>query len=109
MTALHALAATLLIEVPITAALFPKQRSRMALVALVANTATNLALNVGLPWLGVQGATRLLVGEASALVLEAAAYARFSRPRSIERAIVASALGNLTSFTLGGALVRLLA
>lgn len=101
MTALRALIVTLVIEVPIAAALFPKQRLRIAGVALVANTATNLFLNVGLPLLGARGATRILAGEITALVVEAFAYALLSRPREPARAVVASALGNLLSFTLG--------
>jgi hypothetical protein len=106
--AFHALLVTLLVEVPIVAALFPRQRLRMASVALVMNTATNLLLNVGLPYLGARGSTRIVVGELLALVLEAMAYALLSRPRHVARAIVASALGNLTSFTLGPALARVL-
>jgi hypothetical protein len=44
-----ALAVTLLLEVPVVAIAYPGQRARMAAVALVANTATNLTLNVALP------------------------------------------------------------
>lgn len=105
-SALRALIVTLLIEVPLAAALFPRQRARIAVVALLSNTATNLALNVGLPSLGLFGSTRILVGEAAALVLEALAYAVFSRPRDVGRAIVASALGNLLSFSFGGFIMR---
>jgi len=104
--ALHALIVTLIIEVPIVMALFPRQRLRMALVALLANTATNLALNVGLPRVGVHGTPRIIVGEVAALVLEAAAYAFLSRPREVGRAIIASALGNGSSFMLGGVLAN---
>ena len=106
--AARALAVTLLLEVPIAAALFPKQRLRIAGVAFVANTATNLFLNVGLPWLGVRGQTRILVGEIVALALEALAYALLSRPRQPARAVVASGLGNLVSFALGPALAGFL-
>jgi hypothetical protein len=106
--ALRALVVTLVIEVPIVAALFPRQRLRMAAIALVANTVTNLTLNVGLPRMGVHGMPRILVGEAAALVLEAAAYALLSRPREVGRAIIASALGNGLSFTFGGALASLM-
>lgn len=98
---LAALTVTIAIEVPIVAAMFPRQRARMALVALVANAATNLFLNVGLPWLGARGAARIVTGEMIALVGEAAAYAWWSRPRSIPRVVVASALGNLVSFAAG--------
>ena len=107
MTAWSALAATLLIEVPLAALLFPGLRKRIAVVALVANAVTNLALNVGLPWLGIHGDVRILLGETAALVLEAAAYALASR--EIARSVVASAAGNLLSFTVGGVLVHLMA
>lgn len=106
--ALRALLVTLVIEVPIAAALFPRQRARIALVSLVANAATNLALNVGLPWLGVYGTPRILAGETAALVLEAIAYAAVSRPHDVGRAIFASALGNGLSFTVGSMLLRAL-
>jgi hypothetical protein len=105
--ALRALVVTLVIEVPIVAALFPRQRSRMAAIALVANTVTNLTLNVGLPHVGVHGTPRILVGESAALVVEALAYALLSRPREVGRAIIASAIGNGLSFTLGGVFVQL--
>jgi len=102
-----ALAVTLVIEVPLVAALFPGQRLRMAVVALVANTVTNLTLNVVLPTLPVVGPHHLVVGELLALVGEAAVYAAVSRPHDLGRALVASGLGNGLSFGLGGALVSL--
>ncbi len=105
---LRALVVTIVIEVPIVFALFPRQRLRMAAIALVANTATNLTLNVGLPRMGVHGMPRILVGESAALVLEALAYAVLSRPREVGRAIIASAVGNGLSFTLGSALANVL-
>ena len=106
MTALHALLATLLIEVPLVVALFPRLSKRMALVALAANTATNLALNIGLPAVGIHGDARILAGELAALLVEAVVYALVSR--DLPRSLVASAAGNLASFTLGGVLIHLI-
>jgi hypothetical protein len=97
-----ALFVTWIIEVPIVAALFPGQRLRMGLVALVANAVTNLAMNVVLGRLPLLGPHWVVVGEAIALVVEAAAYAALSRPRQVARALLASGLGNAASFAGGG-------
>ena len=96
-----ACAVTVAIECPIVAAVFPGQRLRMAAVCAVATAATNLFMNLLLRrWLGA-GLTHLLVGELSALVLEALAYVIFCRPREVGRALVASALANGASFSAG--------
>ena len=102
--ALHALIVTLLIEVPIVVAFFPRKWKRLGLVALGANALTNVVLNVGLPALGVRGTPRILVGEAFALVFEAAAYAIASGARA--RSAIASGVSNIASFTLGGVLAH---
>jgi hypothetical protein len=99
-----ALTVTLAIEVPLVALLFPGQRVRMALAALVANTVTNLTLNILLPRIPLVAPHALLVGELLALLGEAAVYAAVSRPRRVARALVASGLGNGLSFGLGGVL-----
>jgi hypothetical protein len=96
-----ALVVTLAIEVPFVAWVYPGQRCRMALVALAANTVTNVTLNVLLArspgWMG----HHLLPGEAFAVVFEAAAYATFARPRDVARAAMASGAANALSFAAG--------
>ena len=97
---LLALGLTLGSEVPIVAALYPGQRARLAIVAALMTTVTHLILHFALPrWL--PAAQVLLPGEALALFGEAAAYAAFSRPRDLGRALLASALANAASFGLG--------
>jgi hypothetical protein len=96
-----ALVVTLIVEVPVVAALYPRQRRKMASVAVVANIATNLTLNLLLPHLEVLRGRHLLPGEIMAVVVEAAAYAIASRPRDVPRALVASSLANALSFGLG--------
>ena len=92
---------TLVVEVPCVAAFYPGQRRRMALVAAVATSATNLPMNLLLPaWVGT-GDTFLLTGELAALVLEAAVYSLAARPRDVFRAAAASALANGLSFAAG--------
>lgn len=101
---LLALAVTLAIEVPVVAALFAGQRLRMAVVAALATTATHLAMHFALPHVVSTYVAWLVAGELLALVVEAAAYALLSRPRSVERALVASAVANALSFGAGLAL-----
>jgi hypothetical protein len=103
-----ALAVTLAIEVPLVVMLFPGQRVRMAVAALVANTVTNLTLNLLLPTLPVVGTHHVLVGELVALIGEAIVYVVVSRPLDVGRALVASGLGNALSFGAGGALASAL-
>lgn len=105
--ALRALTVTLAIEVPWVALCFPGRRRRLALVALVANIATNLALNVLLPRLAPSATHRILIGELAAVVVEALAYAAAAGPGSFGRALVVSGVGNALSFELGGALASL--
>ena len=96
-----AVAVTLVIEVPLVAALFPRQWIKMAAVAAIANSATNLTLNLVLPhvvWLRGQW---LLPGEILAVVTEAAAYAVASRPHDVPRSLFASSLANAVSFGAG--------
>jgi hypothetical protein len=96
-----ACAVTVAVECPIVAAVYPGQRLRMAGVCALATAATNLAMNLLLRrWLG-PGLVHLLVGELSALLLEALVYAVVRRPRDWGRALVASALANGASFSAG--------
>ena len=95
--------ATLILEVPVVALCYPRQRVRMALVALVANTFTNLVLNVVLSATPVLKEHYLLIGEILAVVIEALAYAAAGRPRDFGRALAVSGLGNALSYELGGA------
>lgn len=94
-------AVTVAVESPIVAAVYPGQRRKMAGVCAVTTSVTNLAMNLLLPrWLGI-GVAYLLVGELSALLLEALVYAAVRRPRDVGRALVASALANAASFSSG--------
>ncbi len=106
-----ACAVTVAVECPIVAAVYPGRRLKMAFVCAVATAATNLAMNLLFRrWLGA-GLDHLLVGELSALLLEALAYVLVCRPRDLGRALVASALANGASFSAGffvWPLVRLL-
>jgi hypothetical protein len=99
---LRALVATLLIEVPIVALGFPKRRLRLILVAIAANTLTNLTLNLLLPAIPFLRPHRLLLGETLAVVVEALAYVVAAGPGSFGRALVVSGIGNALSFELGG-------
>ena len=105
--ALRALGVTLLLEVPFVALCYPRQRLRLAGVALLANTLTNLTLNVGLPAIPALRGNHVLVGEILAVVVEALAYAAAARPRDIGKAL-GLAVGNALSYELGGSLARLL-
>ena len=73
----------------------------MAILATVMNTVTNLTLNyvlAGTPWLRGH---HILVGEAFALIAEAAAYAAWSQPRRVVRSVLASVIGNALSYSAG--------
>lgn len=96
-----ALLITLAIEVPVVVALFPGQRVRMGAVAAVVNTASNLFLNLVLARMRSLAGHHVLPGELLAVVGEAAAYAAFSRPHDLPRALLASSLGNALSFAAG--------
>ena len=106
--ALVALLVTLVLEVPLVALLFPGQRARLAVVALVANAFTNLTLNVVLPAVPLLRGNHVLVGEILAVVVEALAYAAASRPRDVGRAFAVAGLTNALSFGAGGAMAALL-
>jgi O-antigen/teichoic acid export membrane protein len=93
---LVALIVTLVIETPIVVACYPRERARIAVVAVLANVATNLLLNLVLVSRG-----HLVMGELIALVVETASYAVASRDRDVVRALAASAAANLASFALG--------
>lgn len=104
----RALCATLLVEVPIVALGFPRQRSRLVVVAIMANTFTNLILNLVLPAIPLFQPHRILIGEAFALVFEALAYAAAARPPALGRALLVSGIGNALSFELGGVVAALI-
>jgi hypothetical protein len=96
-----ALAVTLAIEVPLVAILFRGQRARMAAVAVLTNTATNLTLNLVFARMPALAGVHLLLGEVFAAVVETAAYALASRPRNLALSALASGLGNALSFGAG--------
>ncbi len=83
------------------AALYRGQRRRIALVAALANSATNLPMNLLLPWWLGAGNAFILTGELLALALEAGLYFAVARPRDLARAVTASALANGLSFGAG--------
>jgi hypothetical protein len=105
---LAALGVTLLLELPVVAAAYPGQRARLTAVALVANTCTNLTLNVVLPLWPLLRGHHVLAGEVLAVVVEAAALAAASRPRDVGRALLVSGLGNALSYGAGGAVLAML-
>jgi hypothetical protein len=92
---------TLLVEVPIVAVFYTKQWRRMAATAAVATSLTNLAMNVLLPDWTTSVFSFLVIGETAALLLEAMVYFRMDRSRRLGQALVASAVANTASFTLG--------
>jgi hypothetical protein len=98
-----ALAVTLILEVPIVAAFYPKQRLRMGIACAIATTATNLALNLTLTRSQLGWDATLVTGESLALVLEAAVYAYVAQrdERGWPRALAASAAANLASYGAG--------
>lgn len=96
-----ALALTLGLEVPVVAALYPRQRLRMGLVCAVATTATHLVMHFAVPGLVSSYAAFLLAGESLALFGEAGAYWLAGRPREPGLALLASALANALSFGVG--------
>lgn len=90
-----ALVVTLLVEVPIVAAMYRTPRS--AALAFATNVFTNSALNrlwlVLVPW----PVFALVSGELLSFAAEAFVYARLVR-RDVDRALVASGAANLASF-----------
>ncbi len=100
----RALGITLVLEVPIVLAFYPGRRLRMAIAAVVANAATNLALNSVLLFGRLPYERTLLTGEAMALVSEAVVYALVSGAGTgcdWPRAVAASGAANLASFGAG--------
>jgi hypothetical protein len=95
------LAATLVIEVPVVAALFAGQRAKMALVAVAANVATNLTLNLVLARSAALGGYQVPAGELFAVIVEAGAYGLASRPHDWAKGTLAASLGNALSFAAG--------
>ena len=100
-TYLTILAITIGVEVPVVAAIFHRSWRRMAVVCLIATTATHLAMHFVILPLSGSYTTYLLTGEITATTVEAIVYAIFSRPRDIPRALIASAVANTLSFSVG--------
>ena len=100
-SALRALGATILLEVPTVALFYPGQRVRMASAALIVNIVTNLTLNLVLPNIAPFREHHELIGEVLALVVEAATYTLVARPRDIARALAVSGVCNLLSYEVG--------
>jgi hypothetical protein len=98
---LTALLVTVCLEVPVVALVFEGQRARMALVCLVATTATHLAMHFVLPPFAGTVDVWVITGELGALILEAGAYWWLSQPRSLARAMIASSIANSLSFVAG--------
>ena len=102
-----ALLLTLALEVPLVAWFYPGERARLALACAFATTVTHLLLHFGLPRVIAAPGTVLVVGEALALLGEAAVYARVSRSRSVGQALVASTVANTVSYGAGLVLLRM--
>jgi hypothetical protein len=109
MTVIRALVATLAIEVPIVVVCYPGQRLRLGLVAISANTLTNLTLNAVLPHIVLLHQYYLVIGEFLALTLEALAYYAAAKPHQLGRALAVSAACNALSYELGGRLLAAIA
>jgi hypothetical protein len=92
---------TLVVEIPIVAFIYPRERVRMAATCAVATSVTNLAMNA---WLhGALGSYDAYVtaGELGATVIEALVYAVVSRDHAAGRALLAAGLANTASFATG--------
>lgn len=98
---LEAWVVTLAVEVPVVAALYPGRRLRMALVCIVASSITHLAMHFLLPLVLGSYTAWIIAGELGATAVEAAAYYGFATPRSLGRALVASAAANSLSYAAG--------
>jgi hypothetical protein len=98
---LVALAVTIISETAVVVLLYPSARWRAGACCVLATTVTHIAMHHLLPRWVSSYAAWLVIGETGALAFEAAAYwvclPRFGLPR----AVVASALANLTSYTIG--------
>lgn len=92
---------TLCVEVPIVAWFYREQWRRMAVTAFLATSATNLAMNLGLLRWASSTYWYLVIGETSAVIVEAYLYFRLDRSRRIDQALIASATANSASFLLG--------
>lgn len=96
---------TVVIEVPVVALIYKKQRIRMIVTSALATSVTNLTMNLVL-FRVLSWNNYLLVGELGALVLEAFVYWQVARPKDLPRALVASASANIASFMLGASLME---
>jgi hypothetical protein len=99
--ALTALLITVVIEVPIVALIFSRQRMMMAACCLVATSVTNFSMNTLLHDWASSYAQYIIIGELGALCIEALAYGLVSRPRDIAKALLASAVANAASYAAG--------
>ena len=108
--AVSALVSTCLIEVPLVALVYPRERGRMATTALAVNMATNLTLNLVVlrNASAARHETALLLGELGVLIVEALLYLLVSRRHEAARAVMASGLANALSFGAGGMVAHLL-
>jgi hypothetical protein len=98
---LFAVLLSVAVEAPIVAAFYPRRRLRMATVAAVATSATNVAMNLLLPHWESSAAAFLFLGEGASFAVEAIVYALGARPLDLPRALAASAFANATSFAFG--------
>jgi len=98
---LLALATTVVIEVPVVAAVFFRRWGRMAIACAAATSCTHLAMHFVIRPLADSHLVFIVVGEVMATAVEGVVYAFVSRPRDIPRAFIASALANSLSFGFG--------
>ena len=92
---------TVVLETPVVALAYPKERLRMAVACILATSATHLFMHFVLTALVSRLQVWLVVGEASATVLEALVYWRASREHDVGRALAVSAVANTLSFAAG--------
>ena len=100
-----ALLVTLLVEVPIVAAFYPRQRRRMAITCAIATIAASLVVNAALgvvaSRIGAPLHVSIAAGQLAAMLLEALAYYAVARPRDLRRALAAAASANIASYAAG--------
>lgn len=104
---LLALAVTIVSETAVVVLLYPSARWRAGTCCVVANAVTHIAMHHLLPRWVSSYAAWLVIGETGALAVEAASYWVCLSRFGLARAVVASALANLTSYAIGVALLSL--
>lgn len=98
---LVALLVTLLVEIPIVAAFYPGQRTRMAIACAFATIFASLAVNALLRHVTSRIDAYVAIGQVAAMILEALVYFFVAHPRDLRRAFTAAAAANIASYAAG--------